>query len=129
MTLSDIAARITGEGSMAKYTGGRASPTRDEIARLAYHFYETRGRCDGHESMTGFPPNRSSHDIIGRRDLTVVTSPPSSSQQSFGLSQVSAWLGQTGCTLANMESATHGKGHRSWNSSSSAARGSSDQSS
>jgi hypothetical protein len=49
MTLSDIAARITGEGSMAKYTGGRASPTRDEIARLAYHFYEARGQCDGHD--------------------------------------------------------------------------------
>ncbi|HSC06644.1 MAG TPA: DUF2934 domain-containing protein [Steroidobacteraceae bacterium] len=49
MTLSDIAARITGEGSMAKYTGGGTSPTRDEIARLAYHFYERRGRRDGHD--------------------------------------------------------------------------------
>ena len=49
MTLSDIGARITGEGSMAKYTGGRTSPTRDEIGRLAYHFYETRGRRDGHD--------------------------------------------------------------------------------
>jgi hypothetical protein len=49
MTLSEIAARITGEGSMAKYTGGRTSPTRDEIARLAYHFYERRGRRDGHD--------------------------------------------------------------------------------
>jgi Protein of unknown function (DUF2934) len=49
MTLSDIAARITGEGSMAKYTGGRTSPARDEIARLAHHFYETRGRRDGHD--------------------------------------------------------------------------------
>ena len=49
MTLSDIAARITGEGSMAKYTGVGTSPTRDEIARLAYHFYERRGRRDGHD--------------------------------------------------------------------------------
>jgi hypothetical protein len=49
MTLSDIAARITGEGSMAKYTGGRERPSRDEIARLAYHFYETRGRRDGQD--------------------------------------------------------------------------------
>jgi hypothetical protein len=49
MTLSDIAARITGEGSMAKYTGGRTGPTRDEIARLAHRFYETRGRRDGHD--------------------------------------------------------------------------------
>src|ERR1700752_689201 len=49
MTRADIAAPITGEGSMSEYTGGRTSPTRDEIARLAYHFYETRGRWDGHD--------------------------------------------------------------------------------
>jgi len=49
MTLSDLAARTTGEGSMAKYTGGRQRPSRDEIARLAYHFYERRGRRDGHD--------------------------------------------------------------------------------
>jgi hypothetical protein len=47
MTFSGIAARITGEGVMAKYTGGRERPSRDEIARLAYYFYETRGRRDG----------------------------------------------------------------------------------
>jgi hypothetical protein len=34
---------------MAKYTGGRDRPLRDEIARLAYHFYETRGRLDGQD--------------------------------------------------------------------------------
>jgi len=49
MTLFGIARTLTGEGSMAKYTGGRTSPTQDEIARLAYHFYETRGRRDGHD--------------------------------------------------------------------------------
>jgi Protein of unknown function (DUF2934) len=49
MTFSDVAARITGEGSMAKYTGGRDCPTRDEIAQLAYRFYETRGRRDGYD--------------------------------------------------------------------------------
>lgn len=47
MTLSDIAATVTGEGMMTKYTGRRQRPSRDEIARLAYHFYETRGRFDG----------------------------------------------------------------------------------
>jgi Protein of unknown function (DUF2934) len=47
MTFSNIAARITGEGVMAKYTGGRERPSRDEIARLASYFYETRGRRDG----------------------------------------------------------------------------------
>ena len=36
-----------GRTMMAKYTGGRARPSRDEIARLAYHFYETRGRRGG----------------------------------------------------------------------------------
>jgi len=49
MTLFNIAASLTGEGSMAKYTGGRFHPTRDEIARLAYHFFESRGRREGHD--------------------------------------------------------------------------------
>ena len=49
MTISDIAAAITGEGTMSKYTGGRTRPSRDEIAWLAYHFYDTRGRRDGHD--------------------------------------------------------------------------------
>jgi hypothetical protein len=49
MTISDIAAALTGERWMAKYTGGCERPSRDEIARLAYHFYETHGRRDGHD--------------------------------------------------------------------------------
>ena len=44
MTRSDITAALTGEGMMTKCTGGRERPARDEIARLAYQFYETRGR-------------------------------------------------------------------------------------
>jgi hypothetical protein len=49
MTFSDIGVALTGEGLMTKHTGGRARPSRDEIARLAYHFYETNGRRDGHD--------------------------------------------------------------------------------
>jgi hypothetical protein len=49
MTLSDLAAALTGEGMMGKYTGGREHPSRNVIARLAYHFYETRGRRDGRD--------------------------------------------------------------------------------
>ena len=49
MTLVDIAAALTGEGLMTKYTGGRYRPSRDEIARLAYHLYERRGRHDGRD--------------------------------------------------------------------------------
>ena len=49
MKWSDIAAALTGEGMVTKYTGGRERPLRDEIARLAYQFYETRGRRDGHD--------------------------------------------------------------------------------
>jgi hypothetical protein len=49
MTLSDVAAVLSGEGMMTKYTGGRDRPSRDEIARLAYQFYETRERRDGHD--------------------------------------------------------------------------------
>lgn len=49
MTIADITAAVTGERMIAKYTGGRARPSRDEVARLAYHFYETRERRDGHD--------------------------------------------------------------------------------
>ena len=48
MTVPDIVPTLTGERTMSEFTGdGREHPTRDEIARLAYHFYETRGRRDG----------------------------------------------------------------------------------
>jgi hypothetical protein len=49
MTTSDIAAILMGERMLTKYTGGIESPSRDEIARLAYHFYETRGRRNGQD--------------------------------------------------------------------------------
>ena len=49
MTVSDIAATLTGEGMMTTSTDDRERPSRDEIACLAYHFYETRGRQDGHD--------------------------------------------------------------------------------
>jgi hypothetical protein len=49
MTNSDITAILTGERMMTKYTGGRDHPSRDEIARLAYTFYEARGRRDGQD--------------------------------------------------------------------------------
>jgi Protein of unknown function (DUF2934) len=49
LTLTAIAVSLTGERSLGKYTGGRERPSRDEIARLAYHFYETRGRRHGHD--------------------------------------------------------------------------------
>lgn len=49
MTVSAVAVALTGERMMTKYTGGRDRPSRDEIARLAYHMYETRGRRDGRD--------------------------------------------------------------------------------
>ena len=49
MTISDIAAALTGEGVMTKNTGGRERPSQDEIARLAYQLYETRGRLEGQD--------------------------------------------------------------------------------
>ena len=49
MTIADITATLTGERMIAKNTGGRLRPSRDEVAQLAYHFYETRGRRDGHD--------------------------------------------------------------------------------
>ena len=49
MTTSDVAAILTGEGMLTKYTGGANPPSRDEIARLAYYFYERRGQQDGQD--------------------------------------------------------------------------------
>jgi hypothetical protein len=49
MTLSQIAAALTGAGLMSKDTGGHARPSPDEIARLAYSYFERRGRRDGHD--------------------------------------------------------------------------------
>jgi hypothetical protein len=34
---------------MGMYTGGRNSPTDGEIAELAFSFYESCGRQDGHD--------------------------------------------------------------------------------
>jgi hypothetical protein len=49
MTTSDIAVLLTGERMLTKYTGGPELPSSDEIARLAYHLYESRGRRDGQD--------------------------------------------------------------------------------
>ena len=48
MILSDILSALSGERLLGKDTGTRERPTRDEVARLAYHFYEARGRQNGH---------------------------------------------------------------------------------
>lgn len=44
-----VEAYITGELGMGKDTGRHLSPTREEIAQLAFSFYEARGRQDGHD--------------------------------------------------------------------------------
>jgi hypothetical protein len=49
MTFSDLEATLMGERLLTKDTTGRRTPSRDEIARLAYHLYETRGRRDGQD--------------------------------------------------------------------------------
>jgi len=49
MTTFDIAAILTGERMVAKYTGSVERPSRDEIARLAFHIYETGGRRNGRD--------------------------------------------------------------------------------
>ena len=49
MTISDIAAILTGERFLTKGTGGTEPLSRDEIARRAYELYETHGRRDGQD--------------------------------------------------------------------------------
>jgi hypothetical protein len=50
MTITDIAAILTGEGLLGKNaTGAVLRPSRDQVARLAYEYYKARGRQDGHD--------------------------------------------------------------------------------
>jgi hypothetical protein len=49
MMFTDIAADLTGEQMVAKYTGDDEHPSRSEIAHLAYSFYVMRGRYEGHD--------------------------------------------------------------------------------
>jgi 2-methylisocitrate lyase-like PEP mutase family enzyme len=44
-----IGRQVTGEWSVGKDTGGREQPSRDQVSRLAYQFYEERGRAEGHD--------------------------------------------------------------------------------
>ena len=44
-----VIGRATGEVGMGGYIGDQRTPTYDEIARLAFRFYESRGREDGHD--------------------------------------------------------------------------------
>jgi hypothetical protein len=50
---SDLVDAILGYGNgevlMVKNTGARERPSRREVARLAYQFYEKRGRLDGND--------------------------------------------------------------------------------
>src|SRR5256886_1085018 len=51
---------IAGELGFGQYTGGRTSPTHDETAQLAFTFYESRGRQDGHHIEDWLRQNRNS---------------------------------------------------------------------
>ena len=43
-----VTSHAAGEWGMGPDTGGRRAPTHEEIARLAFKLYESRGRQDGH---------------------------------------------------------------------------------
>ena len=45
--VTQLVANLTGEASLAKNTGAGARPSREEIAALAYRFYEARERRHG----------------------------------------------------------------------------------
>ncbi|HKV63083.1 MAG TPA: DUF2934 domain-containing protein [Candidatus Acidoferrum sp.] len=44
-----VTSHAAGEWGMGPNTGGRRAPAHDEIAQLAFHLYESRGRHDGHD--------------------------------------------------------------------------------
>jgi hypothetical protein len=76
MTLSDIAARITGDGSMAKSQA--AAPAQHAMRLLGLLTTSTRGAGGemGTTSTTGYPPNGSSHITIASRELAAATASP-----------------------------------------------------
>jgi Protein of unknown function (DUF2934) len=45
-----VTSQAAGEWGMGAHTGGRFAPTRDEISKLAYSLYESRGRQDGQDT-------------------------------------------------------------------------------
>jgi phage terminase Nu1 subunit (DNA packaging protein) len=49
MRFMNIVTALTGEGLMAKNTGGSGRPSRQAIAWLAYHLFEERGREGGRD--------------------------------------------------------------------------------
>ncbi len=49
MSVADISMPADGETAVAVDTAGRAAPSQDDIARLAYRRSEMRGRRDGHD--------------------------------------------------------------------------------
>lgn len=44
-----VTSNAAGEWGMGPNIGGRRAPTHDEIAQVAFHLYESRGRQDGHD--------------------------------------------------------------------------------
>jgi Protein of unknown function (DUF2934) len=48
---------------VGKYTGHGRRVTRDEVAQLAYSFYESRGRQDGHHVEDWL---RAEKELMGR---------------------------------------------------------------
>ena len=64
MTISEIAATLTGDEMMSKNTSGGEHAPSDEIARLAYCLYEARGRRDGHDVEDWLEAERELTDSI-----------------------------------------------------------------
>jgi hypothetical protein len=60
-----VIADVTGEGTMGKYTGSRLYPPHDEIAQLAFSFYESRGRHDGQPRRRLVACGTGTHTALG----------------------------------------------------------------
>jgi hypothetical protein len=45
-----VASHAAGVRGMGTYTGGRLTPSHDEIAELAFRLYEARDQRDGHDA-------------------------------------------------------------------------------
>jgi hypothetical protein len=99
MNISYIEAILTGEQGMTKHTGAHERPSHEEIAQLAYHFYEARGRRDGQDLDDWLAAEQELAHHYGwpRRERETL----------IAVSQLDEPRGHGGYTLERIESVEH----------------------
>ena len=74
MRLSDLTASGTAEQDLTEYNADAESASRAEIARLAYQFFEMRGRQDGHDLDDWLSAERAAHASLPVNEARTISS-------------------------------------------------------